>query len=112
MVKKAARVAGAAADRDGAVRLIAVHGGQAERLQVATEAQYGGIRIRTGRACCRSCSKTAMGYERYVDYALDVPMYFVYRDGKYIDVAGASFRTFMRASSTRCRASVRRSTTV
>jgi glutamate--cysteine ligase len=36
-----------------------------------------------------------MGYERYVDYALDVPMYFVYRDGRYIDAAGASFRTFM-----------------
>jgi glutamate--cysteine ligase len=36
-----------------------------------------------------------MGYERYVDYALDVPMYFVYRDGNYIDVAGASFREFM-----------------
>src|SRR5262249_46121241 len=36
-----------------------------------------------------------MGYERYVDYLLDVPMYFVYRDGKYIDVAGQSFRDFM-----------------
>ena len=36
-----------------------------------------------------------MGYERYVDYALDVPMYFVYRDGNYIDVAGASFRDFL-----------------
>ena len=36
-----------------------------------------------------------MGYERYVDYALDVPMYFVYRDGTYIDVAGASFRDFL-----------------
>ncbi len=36
-----------------------------------------------------------MGYERYVDYALDVPMYFIYRDGQYIDVAGASFRDFM-----------------
>jgi glutamate--cysteine ligase len=36
-----------------------------------------------------------MGYERYVDYALDVPMYFVYRDGEYIDVAGASFRDFL-----------------
>src|SRR5689334_2104695 len=32
------------------------------------------------------------GYERYLDYALDVPMYFVYRDGKYIDVAGGRFR--------------------
>jgi len=36
-----------------------------------------------------------MGYERYVDYALGVPMYFVYRHGRYIDVAGASFRDFM-----------------
>jgi glutamate--cysteine ligase len=35
------------------------------------------------------------GYERYCDYALDVPMYFVFRDGKYIDVAGESFRAFM-----------------
>jgi glutamate--cysteine ligase len=35
------------------------------------------------------------GYERYCDYALDVPMYFVYRDGKYIDVAGESFRDFI-----------------
>ncbi len=36
-----------------------------------------------------------MGFERYVDYALDVPMYFVYRDYHYIDVAGASFRDFL-----------------
>src|SRR3954449_10978907 len=35
------------------------------------------------------------GYERYCDYALDVPMYFVYRDGNYIDVAGESFRAFI-----------------
>jgi len=35
------------------------------------------------------------GYERYVDYMLDVPMYFVFRDGKYIDAAGISFRDFM-----------------
>ena len=35
------------------------------------------------------------GYERYCDYALDVPMYFVYRDGRYIDVAGESFRGFL-----------------
>jgi glutamate--cysteine ligase len=33
-----------------------------------------------------------MGYERYVDYALDVPMYFVKRGDEYIDVAGSSFR--------------------
>jgi glutamate--cysteine ligase len=36
-----------------------------------------------------------MGFERYVDYALDVPMYFVYRDDRYVDVAGASFRDFL-----------------
>ncbi|MCK5425111.1 MAG: glutamate--cysteine ligase [Emcibacter sp.] len=37
-----------------------------------------------------------MGFEAYVDHVLDVPMYFVYRDGKYIDVAGQSFRDFLR----------------
>jgi len=36
------------------------------------------------------------GYERWCDYALDVPMYFVFRDGKYIDVAGQSFRDFLK----------------
>jgi glutamate--cysteine ligase len=36
------------------------------------------------------------GYERYADYALDVPMYFVYRDGHYIDAAGQSFRDFLK----------------
>ena len=35
------------------------------------------------------------GFERYVDYMLDMPMYFVYRDGRYIDAAGQSFRDFM-----------------
>lgn len=35
------------------------------------------------------------GFERYTDYALNVPMYFVYRDGKYIDCAGQSFKDFM-----------------
>ncbi len=35
------------------------------------------------------------GFERYVDYLLDVPMYFVYRDGRYIDAAGQSFRDFL-----------------
>ena len=39
--------------------------------------------------------ENGFGFERYVDYALDVPMYFVYRDGRYIDVAGKSFRDFL-----------------
>jgi glutamate--cysteine ligase len=35
------------------------------------------------------------GYERYADYMLNVPMYFVYRNGKYIDAAGKNFRDFL-----------------
>jgi glutamate--cysteine ligase len=35
------------------------------------------------------------GFERYTDYLLDVPMYFSYRDGKYVDLAGKSFRDFL-----------------
>ena len=35
------------------------------------------------------------GYERYCDYALDVPMYFVHRDGRYVDAAGLNFRDFL-----------------
>ena len=38
------------------------------------------------------------GYERYVDYALDVPMYFVFREGRYVDAAGQSFRDFLRGA--------------
>jgi glutamate--cysteine ligase len=37
-----------------------------------------------------------MGFERYTDYMLDVPMYFVYRNGKYIDASGQSFRDFLK----------------
>ncbi|MCB2053717.1 MAG: glutamate--cysteine ligase [Geminicoccaceae bacterium] len=36
-----------------------------------------------------------MGFERYAEHVLDVPMYFVYRDGRYVDVAGRSFRDFL-----------------
>ena len=39
--------------------------------------------------------EVGFGYERYVDYMLDVPMYFVFREGKYIDAAGLSFRDFL-----------------
>ena len=39
--------------------------------------------------------ESGMGFERYVDYALDVPMYFVHRDGIYHDAAGLSFRDFL-----------------
>ncbi|WP_262689556.1 glutamate--cysteine ligase [Kordiimonas aestuarii] len=38
---------------------------------------------------------SSMGFERWVDHVLDVPMYFVRRDGRYIDASGQSFRDFM-----------------
>jgi glutamate--cysteine ligase len=37
-----------------------------------------------------------MGFQRYVDWVLDVPMYFVYRDGQYINALGQSFRDFLK----------------
>ncbi len=39
--------------------------------------------------------ESGMGFERYVDYLLDMPMYFVYRQGRYIDASGQSFRDFL-----------------
>ncbi|MGR3435433.1 MAG: glutamate--cysteine ligase, partial [Shimia sp.] len=36
------------------------------------------------------------GFEAWAEYALDVPMYFVYRDGRYVDALGQSFRDFLR----------------
>ncbi|MCW1919008.1 glutamate--cysteine ligase [Rhodobacter sp. KR11] len=39
--------------------------------------------------------QSGMGFQAYVDWVLDVPMYFVYRDGKYINALGQSFRDFL-----------------
>ena len=38
----------------------------------------------------------AMGFQRYVDWVLDVPMYFVFRDGRYVNALGQSFRAFLK----------------
>jgi glutamate--cysteine ligase len=38
----------------------------------------------------------SFSFERYVDFALDTPMYFVYRNGRYIDASGQSFRDFLQ----------------
>lgn len=38
----------------------------------------------------------AFGYEQWIEYILDVPMYFLYRDGQYLDVSGLSFRDYMQ----------------
>ena len=48
-----------------------------------------------------------MGFERYVDYALDVPMYFVKREDEYIDVSGLSFRDLLDGQAARPRQSAR-----
>ncbi|MBX5473055.1 MAG: glutamate--cysteine ligase [Acetobacteraceae bacterium] len=39
--------------------------------------------------------ESGFGFERYVDWVLDVPMYFIQREGRFIDLAGCSFRAFM-----------------
>jgi glutamate--cysteine ligase len=42
------------------------------------------------------------GFERYVDWLLDMPMYFIIRDGRFIDLAGRSFRDFMAGRLAEC----------
>jgi glutamate--cysteine ligase len=42
------------------------------------------------------------GFDRYVEYALDVPMYFAYRGGKYLDATGLSFRDFIKGELSVC----------
>ena len=46
------------------------------------------------------------GFERYVEWLLDVPMYFIMRDGAFVDMAGQSFRQFMREGWAGVRATV------
>ncbi len=46
--------------------------------------------------------EAGFGFERYVDWVLDVPMYFVYRHGRYIDAAGQSFRDFLAGKLPAC----------
>ncbi|GBQ96512.1 glutamate--cysteine ligase [Asaia lannensis] len=48
---------------------------------------------RSGMPAC--CFEDDFGFESYVDWVLDVPMYFIMRDGQIHDVAGASFRDWL-----------------
>ena len=61
----------------------------------ATAATSGPTRIRTAAASSTSCSSPAWGSSAMPDYVLDAPMYFVARDGGYVDAAGESFRDFL-----------------
>ena len=83
MVKKLRVVAGAAAGRDRAVRQFAVHRRQAERLPVDALARSGAIPTTDRTGMLPFAFEPGMGFERYVDYALDVPMYFVKRGDTY-----------------------------
>ncbi|MEM9583268.1 MAG: glutamate--cysteine ligase [Pseudomonadota bacterium] len=38
----------------------------------------------------------SFGFEAWAQWVLDVPMYFVYRDGVYVDALGQSFRDFLK----------------
>ena len=106
MVQQDARLAGAAADRHRAVRQFAFHRRPAQRLPVAGAPRSGATPTTSAPACCPSPSSPAFGFERYVDWALDVPMYFVMRGGPYHDVAGASLPPpHGRAAARSCRAS-------
>jgi len=62
-------------------------------LSLRSEAWRDTDRARTG--LLPFVFESGMSFERYVEYALDVPMYFIYRNEAYIDVAGASFRDFL-----------------
>ena len=92
--EEAARVAGAAAGGDRAVRQFAVHRRQAERLSCRSAREIWRDTDNQRAGMLPWAFEDGMGFERYVDYALDVPMYFVKRGDKYIDVAGKSFRDF------------------
>lgn len=92
--EEAARRVCAAAGRDGVVRQFAVPRGRPNgflsyRSQVWTDTDNARSDM------LPFVFEEGFGFERYVDYALDVPMYFVYRDGKYIDASGQSFRDFL-----------------
>jgi glutamate--cysteine ligase len=39
--------------------------------------------------------ESGMSFERYAEHALDVPMYFFYRDGRYIDMTDTTFRQML-----------------
>ena len=83
MVTKLRVGARAAADRDRAVRQLAVHRGQAERLPLRTASEIWRDTDNDRTGMLPFVFEDGFGFERYVDYALDVPMYFVKRDGRY-----------------------------
>jgi len=81
-----------------AVRQFAVHRGRTQRVPVVP------LEIWRETDSARSgmipwAFEPGMGFERWVDYALDVPMYFVKRGDDYIDVPATSFRDFFQGKN-------------
>ncbi len=62
-------------------------------LSMRTEVWRNTDKARSGIPAC--LFEEDFGYAKWVDYLLSVPMYFVHRDGKYYDVSGASFQSFL-----------------
>ena len=62
-------------------------------LSMRTEVWRNTDKARSGIPVC--LFEEDFGYEKWVDYLLSVPMYFVHRDGKYYDVSGSSFQNFL-----------------
>ncbi len=92
--EEAARLARAAADRDRAVCELAVHRRRPNGfLSFRSEVWSDTDNQRAGML--PFAFEDGMGFERYVDYALDVPMYFVKREDEYIDTSGLSFRDLL-----------------
>jgi len=62
-------------------------------LSMRTEVWRNTDKARSGIPVC--LFEEGFGYQKWVDYLLSVPMYFVHRDGKYYDVSGSSFQNFL-----------------
>ena len=95
MVKKLRVGARAAAGRHRAVRQFAVHAKASPTAFCRFAPRSGATPIADRSGMLPWAFEPGMGFERYADYALDVPMYFVKRGDHYIDVAGKSFRDLL-----------------
>ena len=69
---------------------------KAERLSELSRVDLARHRQRARRPACRSCSSATTSSRAYTEWALDVPMYFIYRGGYLPVPAGLTFRAFMR----------------
>ena len=110
--RQAARRPGAAAGDHRAVRQFAVHRRQAQRALSRRARRSGAIPTPPAPACSPFAFEPGMGFERYVDYALDVPLYFLKRGAIYQRRRGRELsRPARRPARRKRRASARRSPT-